>query len=112
MARYKQKPDVEPNVVWVVNPDGAVTDVTDAMPQAEFARANGGRGTRGWSLATEDQIKAELAVRKAKDAKLQERQARVQAAKRMAATMAEAGTELVKEEKGAPSAPSPRQKGA
>jgi len=107
MPRYKQKPDVPIPVVWLVNPDGRVVDMTSDFPQV--GKARGGMG--GWKLATEEQIETAKAEREAKNEAHFAKQARVRAVKQTAAEMTVAASELIKEEgASAPSPPKPGKK--
>ena len=106
MPRYKQKPDVPIPVVWLVNPEGRVVDMTADFPQVD--KAKGGKG--GWKLATDKQIETALAEREAENAVLFAKQARIKAVKQTAVEMTVAASEIIKEEGASAPTPSPRRK--
>lgn len=105
--RHKQEPEVPLTVVWLVNPEGRVIDMTDDFPQVD--KAKGGLG--GWKLATDEQIKSAMSERDAESKAHVEKQARINAVKQTAKEMTVAASEIIKEGgASAPSSPKPKTK--
>ena len=99
MPKYMQEPEIPPEVVWLVNPDGRVIDMTDDYSQVDKAKA----GLAGWKLADAEQIKEAKAEREARNKVHLEKQARINAVKKTAVEMTVAASEIIKE--GGASAP-------
>ncbi len=104
--RYRQEPEVPPTVVWLVNPDGRVIDMTDEFPQVD--KAKGGLG--GWKLANDEQIKTAKAEREAESKAHSEKQERIKAVKQTAVEMTVAASEIIKEEGASAPTPTPKPK--